>query len=56
MGFLGFFGPKGALGPQKNVEEISGVCEENCRFAKKLCAAYSFKSVSFGPSVFKSRL
>ena len=34
---------------EKHVEEILGVCEENCRFAKKLCAAYSFKSASSGP-------
>ena len=29
VGYLGYFGPKGALGSQKHVEEVSGVCEEN---------------------------
>ena len=39
---------------QKYVEEILGVCEENWRFAKKLCVAYSFRSASFGPGFLKS--
>ena len=42
VGQFGLFGPKGALGSQRHVEEFSGVCEENCRFAKKLCVTYSF--------------
>ena len=55
LDFFGFFGPKDALGSQKHVEEVLGVCKENWRFAKKLCVAYSFKSASIGPGVFKSR-
>ena len=35
MGFLGLFGPKGALGSQKNVEEVAEVSEEIWRFLKK---------------------
>ena len=37
VGFFGFFGPKGAFGSQKHVEEISGVSEEIWRFLKKFC-------------------
>ena len=33
MGLLGLFGPKGDLGSLIQVEEVSGVCEENLRFA-----------------------
>ena len=55
VGFVGFYGLKGVLGPQKHVDEVSGVCQENWRFAKKLCAAYSFKSAFCSPRVSKSR-
>ena len=37
VGQFGLFCPKGVLGSQKHVEGILGVCEENCRFAKKFC-------------------
>ena len=37
MGFLGLFGPKGALGSQKHVEEATEVSEEIWRFLKKFC-------------------
>ena len=37
MGFLGFFGPKGALGSQKHVEEVAEVSEEIWLLLKKFC-------------------
>ena len=44
-------GPKGALGSQKHVEEVSEVSEEIWRFLKKFRAASSFKSASCNHSV-----
>ena len=37
MGFLGLFGPRGALGCQKNVEDVAEVSEEIWQFLKKFC-------------------
>ena len=37
VGTFGTFGPKGALGSQKHVEEVPGVSEEIWQFLKKFC-------------------
>ena len=37
VGLFGLVGPKGALGSQKHVEEVTEVSEEIWRFLKKFC-------------------
>ena len=52
--FFGFFGPKGAFGSQKHVEEEIFWREGHLAISLEILWAYSFGSSSFGVSGFKS--